>query len=258
MEVNYPPGEEPATPEYVLSVLHDQHRQLCALDEGDPETAITFETTVGAWCREHDPEGLFILAVDWRLLARGLNNEWGINCSNAEWKSVLKPGRKKTLADVCQLIARHAKRPTVPPASIFACAGRSAGAFLTIRSLLAQAGARAETITPSTPLEEYARPYLFVFTGAISRLAPGTLPSICVRSAPFANIAMLCILASWIGIAFGAFGSMPLLIVASISFFILTGVVGLVLAAWKPAGVEFGELRTLRDLAKVIAAGSAA
>jgi hypothetical protein len=255
MEVDYPPGNEPATPEYVLSVLRDQHRQLCALDEGDPETAIAFETTVGAWCRERDPEGLFILAVDWRLLARGLNNEWGINCSNAEWKSVLKPGRKKTLADVCQLIARHAKKPTVRPARIFGCAGRSAGAFLTIRSLLAQAGARAEKITPSTPLEEYILHYPAVFTGAISRLAPGMLPSIRARSAPFANITMLCFLASWIGIVFGAFGSIPLLIVASIFFFILTGVLGFVLAAWKPASVELGELRTFRDLAKVIAAG---
>ncbi|HEV8069117.1 MAG TPA: hypothetical protein VGP76_15370 [Planctomycetaceae bacterium] len=256
MKVDYPPCEGPATAEYVLSVFQDQHRQLCALDEGDPETAISFETTVSAWCQAHDLEGVLILAVDWRGLARGLNKEWGINCSNAEWKSVLKPTRKKTLADVCQLIARHAKRPTVRPARMLGCAGRSAGAFLTIRSLLAQAGAGAQKITPSTPLEEYIRNYPFVFTGAISRLAPGILPTMCVRSAPFANIAMLCILASWIGIVFGAFGNMPLLIVASIFFFVLTGVLGFVLPAWKPATVEFGELQTFRDLAIVIAAGS--
>jgi hypothetical protein len=256
MELVYPPGEESATAEYVLSVFQDQQRHLCAMDEGDPETAISFETTVGAWCRARDPEGLFILAVDWRLLARGLNKEWGINYSNAEWKSVLKPGRKKTLADVCQLIARHAKRPTVRPARMFGCAGRSAGAFLTIRSLLAQAGANAERITPSTPLQEYIRHCPFMFTGAISRLAPGMLPSIYVRSAPFANIAMLCILASLIGIFFGACGSMPLLAVASILFLIVTSVLGFGLAQWKPASVEFGQLRTFRDLAKVIAAGS--
>lgn len=255
MEVDYPPGEEPATADYVLSVFQDQHRQLCA-DEGDPETVISFETTVGAWCRARDPEGLFILTVDWRLLARGLNKEWEINCSDFEWKSVLKPGRKKTLADVCQLIARHAKRPTVRPARMLGCAGRSAGAFLTIRSLLGQAGVSAEKITPSTPLEEYTRHYSLVFTGAISRLAPGTLPSICVRSAPFANIAMLCFLASGIGIVFGAVGSMPLLTVASIFFLIFTSVLGVALAKLEPAGVEFGHLRTFRDLAKVIAAGS--
>ncbi len=250
MEVHYPPREEPATPAYVLSVFQDQHRHICAMHEGDPEVVLSFSTTVAAW---RDADDL----LDWRGLARATNAGWKIDCPMSEWKRVLKPELQRTLADVCELIARSTCRPWVRPAPVLGCEGVSAGAFLTIRSLLHQAGADTQAITPSSPLARYARLYASVFLGPISKLAPAMLPPVCVQRSTQSTAAMWCCAAGCIGMITGMIGGAPLMTGVGISLLLFAYLFIWVSALWdKPASVEFGELRTFRDLAKVIAAGS--
>ena len=43
-------GHAPATPEFVLEVVRDSHRQQCAYDpEADPSAQLSFDTTVAQW-----------------------------------------------------------------------------------------------------------------------------------------------------------------------------------------------------------------
>jgi hypothetical protein len=114
MDVDYPLNQKSATPEYVLSVFQDHHRQACARHQGDSSVALTSDTTVDEW---RDADDL----LAWRGLARALNAEWKIDCLSADWKRVLEPAGKRKLADVCGLIARVASQPLVRPAPVFGC-----------------------------------------------------------------------------------------------------------------------------------------
>src|SRR5262245_6382808 len=131
MKNDYEIAEEPVTPEFVLGVMRAWHRRACEVGEGDDSEPLTFATTVGEW-----RDAIFDDTSLWWEIAHGLNEEWGIDCPMAEWRAVLKPRSRRTLADVCGLIARHARRPVIRPWRFIGGDCRPAGAFLTVRALL--------------------------------------------------------------------------------------------------------------------------
>ncbi|HKA07329.1 MAG TPA: hypothetical protein VKD71_08735 [Gemmataceae bacterium] len=250
VDVRYPTIDEPATPEYVLAVLRDMHRQLCQWDpEADPAAVVSFDTTVAEWRDACD-------LLSWRELGRAYNQVWGIACSDEEWRAVLEPARQRRLADVCQLIAACAARPVIRPSRLLGSSCAPAGAFLTIRSLLHEAGAPAGEIAPSTPLAAYTRRFAGVFLGPVSRLAPGALPPVRART-PVYNAAIWGILVAVVCLLVGAYGGVHFLTVAGVvlfaSCYALTWYAARRLL---PASVEFGELRTFRDLAIIVAAAN--
>jgi hypothetical protein len=252
LDVCYPTIDQPATPEYVLAVLRDTHRQQCQHDpEADSYAVLSFDTTVAEWRDACD-------LLESRQLGRGFNQIWGIACPDAEWRSVLEPPRSRRLADVCQLIAVHAARRVIRPSRLLGRTCAPAGAFLTIRSLLHEAGAPADEIAPSTPLAPFTRRFGAVFLGPISRLAPGALPLVRIRT-PVHDADIWGILVAAVCILVGPCSGIHLLTVFGVALF------GLVYAlTWYaarnllPASVEFGELRTFRDLAIAVAKGGPA
>lgn len=249
MEVNYPTVDEPASTEYVLAVLQDMHRQQCQYDPAaDPDAVLSLDTTVVDWTEACD-------LVGWRELGRAHNEIWGIDCSDDDWRAALKPAGQKRLADVCELIAAHAVRPAVRPALLLGSNCAPAGAFLTIRSLLHQAGAPASEIAPSTPLAPYARQFAKVFLGPVSRIAPGALPLVRIRT-PLYDATCAGSLVGPLCLLVGTWGGLPLFTIAGVMFYAL----GFALTWYAathvlPASVEFGELQTFGDLAIVVAEG---
>jgi len=185
MDVHYPPLNEPATPEYILAVIRDMHRQQCQWDpEADRDAELTLETTVAEWRDACELLG-------WKRLGRAYNVFWGVSITDAEWRAVLEPSPEKRLAGVCELLASHTTRPVISPARLFDCNCAPAGAFLTIRSLLYDAGEEdAGEIAPSTPLAPYFRRHTNVFLVSVSRLAPGALPPVRIRN-PLYDAALL-------------------------------------------------------------------
>ena len=242
-----------ATARYVLAVLRDMHRQMCQFDSMvDPRVSLSFDTTVAQWRGACDLLG-------WRELGEAYNQLWEIDASPAEWRAALVPAREKRLLDVCALIARHTTRPQIRPTYLLGCTCRAAGAFEAIRWLLARAGADPREIAPSTPLSPYARQYYQLFLGPISRLAPGRLPLVRIRTPAneAATGTLLCgAISGWMCLMIGAVSSLPPLIVAGI--LLCFGSYSLLMFAANnlPDSVEFGKLRTFRDLAVVVAAGS--
>jgi len=255
MNLNYPTNDAPATPEYVLAVLQDMHRQACQFDpEVDSDATLSFETTVAEWRKACDLVGS-------RELGRAHNEMWGMNCSDAEWKGVLEPASQRHLSDVCQLIARRTIHRIIRAANIFGRECAPAGAFLTIRSLLQQAGVPAANIAPSTPLAPFTRRYSPVFLGPISRLAPGTLPPVRFRT-PVYDAAIWGIFAATIlflagGIATALFDQGYLFTIAGVLLFAFCYALSWFSARHVlPASVQFGDLKTFRDLAVVLARAS--
>jgi hypothetical protein len=249
VEVRYPTIDESATPEYVLAILRDEHRQQCQHDpEADNGAVLSFDTTIAEWRDACDLLG-------WRKVGQAYNRSWGISCADDEWRAVLEPPGQRRLVDVCQLIAARAVRPVIRPSRLMSATCATAGAFRTIRSLLHEAGAPADEITPSTPLAPYTRQFAGVFLGPIARLAPGSLPSVRIRT-PVFNAAIRGMLVAFVCLLVGVGTRMHVLTAAGLlmfaSCYALTWYAARCLL---PASVTFGELRTFRDLAIVVAEG---
>jgi hypothetical protein len=248
MDVHYATIDEPATPEYVLAVLRDMHRQQCQFDDvADANAILSPEMTIDEWGEACD-------LLDWRELGRSFNKFWEISCSDNQWRGVLTPGKEKRLSDVCRLIAAHARRPTIRPATLFGSTCAPAGAFLTIRSLLSEAGVRAKDIAPSTALAPYARRHASVFLESIARLAPGALPLVRVQTPAF-DAALRGLVVGCICLVVGQLAGAALMTIAGVLLIGTCYLFQLVASGFPPTSVEFGELKTFRDLALVVAAG---
>ncbi len=240
----------PATSEYVLRVLVDSHRQQCQWDDAaDPDAKLTFSTTVDDWRDACD-------LLEWRQLGHALNEAWGLTHTDEEWRGVLEPADTRTLCDVCNFISRNATMPELRPIRILGKVCKPAATFLAIRSILQDAGADVSKIAPSTPIDEYARHHLLAFLGPISKLAPGALPpmkmhkplyDVCVIGfgIGFLTMGVSFALCHWVPhlLAVAALG----LAVGGVSYF------GIGFTARRPPRrVEFGDIRTFRDLAIAI------
>lgn len=235
----------PASPAFVLEVLRDSHRHQCAFDpEADTDAQLSFDTSVAEWRDACDLVGT-------QGLGAALNEVWGITIAPEAWKAVLEPPTSRTLRDVCDLIASQAQKTLVLKAGYLGASSRSAAAFLAVRSLLLRAGADPATIRPSAPIADLARRFPHVFLGAISRLAPGRLPTVTIRT-PIYFVALTMFLVGLVGAAVFA-RRYPSLGLAAALVAVL-GVAGTWIASrfLDPAEVRFGTIATFRDLAEVI------
>jgi hypothetical protein len=241
----FPIARAPVTPEHVLEVLRDSYRQQCRYDpEAEPDIVLSFDTTVAEWRQACD-------LLPWRGIADAFNIEWGIQCSREQWKAALEPAKRRTLRDVCMLLAQHAELPQIRPVAIFGSACLSAGMFLTIRSLLRKAGADVAEVAPSTPLDSYTRRYPEVFLGPISWLAPGALPPVAIHH-PAYDAAIWGCLAGLVLLMAGACVSSLSAMAAGLVLFIVSYATTWIAARGGPSRVKFGDLKTFRDLATAL------
>jgi hypothetical protein len=259
MTYDRPPVYLPSTPGYVLAVIRDWHRQQCRLDPvAEPDVELTFESTIAEWRGACD-------LLDSKRLGRALDGEFKLGRPDAAWRALLDPPKARTLRQLCEFIAQEPVRPSIEPLGILGSKCFTAGAFLAIRSLLRDAGAKVESVTPSTSLGEYTRHYPDVFLGPISRLAPMALPEVKV-STPWYDLSVdALVLVQFVACA-GYFISALLGVGPFISSVATIAGVTLVLASFAaiwitaravaPSEVTFGSLRTFGDLAKVVADGA--
>lgn len=253
MVVDYPTRSEPATAEYVLAVLRDIHRHAAQIDaDVDSRAELTFDTTIDDWQEAMGD------AMSWRDLGHWMNEQWQIHLTDDIWHHMLEPGSTKRLSDLCQVIANHTRQPHVRPAQLLGTISTKAGAFLTVRSILKQAGADASKIAPSSLLEPYTRRYYQLFLSRISPLAPGALPPIKIRYPFYANplwgvlIGLVCMV---IGNYYD--GKYHLFTIGGTVVLVLSIALSWYAVRWRlPTSVEFGELKTFRELAEVIANGA--
>ncbi|MCA9004326.1 MAG: hypothetical protein KDA70_03555 [Planctomycetaceae bacterium] len=243
---------EPVTAEYVLSVFQDQHRQIFLLEHDMlPREELTMETTVEEWQYQCD-------YLEWRPLGRAWNDAWGIDLADEEWRAVLTPKRKKTLGGVCELIAQHASAPVIREETFFGKPCRPASAFLTIRALLKEAGADVSKIAPSTPLIPYTNQFADTFRWSIANLAPGVMPGAKImnwdhyRGADISLLWMTGTLPFALMFSLGSRSLWPLLFPGG--FLLLFLLFRVELHRRGGRQLQFGNLRTFRDLSELIAA----
>ena len=235
----------PASAQFVLDVIRDSHRHQCTFDpEADSSADLSFGTSVAEWGDACD-----LLRTD--NLGAALNEIWDIEISAAAWREVLEPPKQRTLRDVCELVAAHANRVAIRPAGSFGVSCEAAGAFLAIRALLMRAGVQDGSIRPSQPIAEIARLHPEVFLGPISRLAPGRLPTVTIRS-PLHDAATWTVGLGFV-VALASAKFYPFLALAALATVLLAVVATWIVSKYPPRAVQFGEIVTFRDLAETIA-----
>lgn len=239
-----------ASPEHFLELLRDQHRQACGFDpETDPAAQLSFSMTVAQW-----RDALDLLPC--RQLPDSFNEMWGNECSREEWLAALLPEKQRTLADVCGLLARHVKLPGIQPAGVLGASCLPAGVFVTVRSLLRDAGADSIQIAPSTPLSDFAQRHMETFVGPISWLAPGGLPQVRIYQSSYgmAVWGIIGMVAGALLMGLGYFVAWPWVpVFGGLITFIYYCMTWIAAIYPVPHRVEFGELKTFRDLSISIA-----
>ncbi len=239
--------------EDVLAVLNEDYRQNCVNGLALPGETLTLDMTVDEWHEAID-------ANFWRYDQVGLHLNWLFDTKfpEASWREVLLPYRRTRLRGVCELIASQAVVAEIRPARILGRECLAAGAFMTIRERLSEAGDDVSDLRPSTSLSDFVlREGEHVYCELV-RLAPRKLPEMkCVKSA---------------GTAVGhALFLVGLLVVAPCAIAILAFTLGVLMAIaiaavarlglwalpdweWTPKRGEFGEMTTFRDLSVALAA----
>ncbi|QDT42774.1 hypothetical protein Pan241w_28630 [Gimesia alba] len=243
--------EVPATPEYVLAVLREKSRQewgkaYCQPPKVVPLTLDSPVEMLYEACDLIDDMNIYFYPMEW------------FGFEYVEWRDALGCREIKTARDFCEVIASLISLPRIPLVSFCGKPCQPASVFLTVRSLLQDAGVDVKQIAPSTPLKEFTRHYTETFLGPIARLAPGSLPDVEIDEGSkflrqfIRDIWGIPVLLAYFYTFFhpdsypGLFGCM-----VSIYLFLILITVGDEKAP--PVDVEFGDLRTFRDLSNLLA-----
>jgi len=230
--------------EDVLACIRDSYRFAEELDpESEPGIDLTFESTIDEWRSACDLLGASELGV-------ALNDWFGIAVGATEWRAVLEPAAECRIRGVCDVVSHHAaQRPALRPFPIAGHDCLEAGAFLTLRTALTDAGLPAAEVRPSTALAVVARHDLGGLVRVLGKFAPGVLPVPPFRTTWGTKVVLasfvLWLLAPIVGNRWyaGVAG--------------LTWLAGMVAVSWSDERqapvVDFGEVRTFGDLARRIA-----
>lgn len=250
MDASYPINQVPATPEYVLDVLN-QYLWCDGIDD-----CLTFETPIGRLVGYFDD-----LSSSEVALGRLTSSFFKFEMSKQDWWE-RSPGRlPNTVGDLCEFVAERLQtRPAIRPwhSPVGECL--PAGAFLTIRSMLADTGVNADEIGPSTRLEPYLlREGWFTWKGWLSQLyamCPGRLPRFRQYSkydqTVTCGVALGAVLLT-VGVVVSLFGEFGHFLIAAATTMLLVCIPIRLARPLPPRSANLGNLVTFRDLACALA-----
>jgi hypothetical protein len=158
------------TADEVLASLIDVYAFNANVNNSAPYCTgdVNADMTVEEYCDDMEFSDIRIFLNHWFDLALTREEVWAVGT----------PAPQQTLRDLCQFLATRIEVPAIEPFTILGKPRQSAGAFLTIRTILAQAGADVSRLAPSSPLGPYLRNHFMVFARDISKLSPGRFPRI--------------------------------------------------------------------------------
>jgi hypothetical protein len=222
---------------------------------GDGSEPLLGECTPLADATRDDPAGCVAAEFGnglWADAGNRLNELFGVSLDREAWRGAFKPKRSRTVGNVCDLIARHAKVPMIEPVVVLGDRSLAAGAFLVLRRIFADAGVDVSTLRPSSPLRPYLRRNFGAVLPQLLRVAPRDLPHVTV-DAPV-HVALGWGMTTGFGMLAMSRFVPPLVTIGAAAFG-----VAFLLASWicarvvKPLDVHLGNARTFADLARVLA-----
>jgi hypothetical protein len=240
MTGHLPIHTRPMTPDEVLDGLRD----ILCRTTGQPWAVVVSELQLDT--------ALLDLAVEevgfdpvWVELYFGtgpLSDEW--------WQRVWEFG---TIRGLCMALAQFVEVPVIEPVTVLGRPSPSAGAFLTVRALLARAGADVSDLRPSTPLLPYLWLWPGVFRWELPRMAPGRIPEVRFQNRRLTRRVLGAVIglgglvfSFWVAKHFPAIGAV--LAGVFVKVFLLDLLRTPFAARARNWSVEFGDLYDFRDL----------
>lgn len=250
-----PCGGDRLTPEEVLATINDASRHWPGADPAK------LDDRVIDFCPMFDGDLLSNQVVFFNVV-------FGPIATHNEWRKLLRPARKRTIAAVCNFIASRAQRPVVEERCLLGACCRSAGVFLALRNFLAGRGVAVDNLSPSTCLDD-CRENVWDIVAFAALVAPGRLPTWEDDSAPVnpellhdhavgAEHVLLTLLAvfgfSCLTVGADATVNMALALIAETSLLGLgVALLSTRFGKKKIHVPRFGKLSTLRDLCRRLA-----
>lgn len=251
--MDFIPAYRAMTAEDVLAALRESLRQQVEYDPEATQTELTFDSTIAAWRDACD-------LVAWRPLGRALNAIFETHFTDGEWKPVLTPPKRRTLRDVCALLASQARAPMVESKCLLGASCRAAGTFLLVRDALRRDGANVDDLRPSSPTAPWLRKHLGALLILAEKIAPRKLPPVRVVNRGY-DRGITWLLIGWFGIllACGLSCLSPFFLLIGLPIATMLALGGYLRVGWtagKPDVVQFGEIATFRDLCCALAGES--
>ncbi len=242
------------TPEDVLEVfIHLQGM----FGSTRPEDVLRFDMSITQWQSELE----LYNDTCWnerKWLWRFVMDFFRVSIPYGTWKSVVKPEGKRTVRELCELIASKAMVEEIKPLSILGKPCLPAGAFLAVRNSLTDAGIDTTDLRPSTRLEPLLRKHGELFEREMRKLAPGKLPSLETKGHPLAiitqsmiGIGLLTLFAMIPGAFVSEYFGLPGLNAVCLGSLVMIaiGVIGAyATGSLRPRQARLGELQTIRDV----------
>lgn len=160
------------TADEVFFIFEEEHRLCSPLDiEADPSFDLQPASTIHEWRAARD-------LLPWQQLAKAYNAEFEIEVGLDVWEMAFEPGDKKTIKDVCDLIARHGKIEVVKPIKTLGQTCLSSALFKSIKKSLDARGIDTSGLSPSSKIEPYLKNSFGEFFGYINKNYAGVIPEI--------------------------------------------------------------------------------
>src|SRR5688500_19621899 len=100
------------TSDEIFFIFVEEHRLCSPLDhEANPSFDLQPTSTIDDWIDARD-------LLPWDKLAKVYNDEFKISVDLETWKGVFEPSDKRTIKDVCDLIANHARIEIIKPVKV--------------------------------------------------------------------------------------------------------------------------------------------
>lgn len=240
MTPDVPIRTRPMTPEEVLDGLRDIHRRVTGVRWEDAVEQVHSGTELSDAALE--AIGFEPGLIELYFGTGPLPGEW--------WERVWEFG---TVRGLCLALAQFVEVPVIEPVAVSGRPSREAGAFATVRALLARAGADVTELQPTTPLLPYVWLWPGVFRWELPRMAPGRIPEVrfqnhrLTRRVLGALVGLAGLVFSfWVARHFPAAGAV--LAGVFVKLFLLDLMRAPFAARTRNWSVEFGELYDFRDL----------
>lgn len=196
------------TADEVFFVFKEEHRLCSPLDpEADPSFELLPTSTVDEWTHARD-------LLSWDKLSTVYNEEFRIEIPLETWETAFQPSDKRTIQDVCELIAKHATIELISPVKIFGQSCLSSAIFKSIKQNLASKGIDVRSLSPSSRIEPILKNYFGEFVSYINKNLTGVIPEIRERKTLLSKCAAYSSLITILALFGGYFFNELLFIVA--------------------------------------------
>ncbi len=135
----------PYTTQEIFNILRINQEVFAQIDKEVDVKLVEKHDSILNWRKMNDLDG-------WVELYKHQNKIFDLSLSQFDWIDAVMPEQEKTVWQLCEFIATHAKKEVIQPVKIMGIDCLSAAIFFSLKKDLAKYGLDVENIKPSSPI----------------------------------------------------------------------------------------------------------